>query len=326
MILDTNVWTYIGERNEQHRLEELEHRLDIELVLPPSMLLEALNTPVPHLRASIVAAMTSRRGHRVHPLPEARLESDEVVAQARTLRPGWVKRFPQPTRVRSLEAFWTRRLWQEAARDPERVANASTGEMDSLAETIVQVQRENKETMLADGFRLDDSEAWVDLSGQPAEIVAGWDGQRIEAWRAESALTWWSALVTRPRQARRILADTSYADWAGVWLNLDAIALNREQWNRFWYHEVEAAAMPRAWLRSALPWVQLQTKLGTGNPRDAQHAAYLVDADVFITADRRLHQGLEVIRDWGPVTFAETRLVTGTGSIGDALGAALDGV
>ena len=77
--------------------------------------------------------------------------------------------------------------------------------------------------------------------------------------------------------------------------------------------------MPRAWLRSIVHWVQLETKVGAGNPRDAQHAAYLLDADVFVTADRRFHRVLELLRPWCPVAFAEVRLVPGHGSIVDAI-------
>ncbi len=198
--------------------------------------------------------------------------------------------------------------------------------MEEVGETILAVQRENKQRFAEEGFRLDVSEPWIDLSNQPASVTAGWTGARIEAWRAEASLVWWHALVTLPRRAQRSpkgSVDTSYADWSGAWLDLDAVARDREGFNKMWYHDVKVEAMPRRWLRSVLPWVQLQTKLGSGNPRDAQHAAYLPDADLFVTADRRLHQGLELVRPWARWPFAHTALVPGKGSILEPLEATL---
>jgi len=55
-----------------------------------------------------------------------------------------------------------------------------------------------------------------------------------------------------------------------------------------------------------MPWAQILTKLGQGNPRDIQHAAYMYDADIFFTADRRYAASLEHLRRWSPVPFART--------------------
>jgi hypothetical protein len=313
-ILDTNVWTYIGERGEREAFEALEQDLDFTVVVPPSLLLEALRTPVPKIRALVVEAMTSRRGTRVHPLPEARLEADEVVAESRRLRPSWLRRFPLSANVTPLERFWTRALWQEAAEDPMRVAAALSSEVEGIVEKIHAVQRENKTMFMEAGFRLNDSEPWVELDALEDTDKCGWEGTRIAAWRYEGCATWWHALVVAPRIAQRRAMDTSYADWAGALLNLAAVARDRASWNHLWYHEVDASEMPRIWLRSVVPWVQLQTRLGSGNARDAQHAAYLYDADVLITADRRYGKVLDIVRNWAPTPFAQACVISATDS------------
>jgi len=294
LILDTNVWTYIGERRETRAFEQLEDELGLDVVIPPSILLEALRIPVDDVLARVAEAMTERRGARTHPLPEARLEADELISQARVLRPRWFRRFPAPGSVSSLEAFWTRRLWQEAARDPKRVAARLPKEMDQADDVILAIQNANKRVFLDASFHFEGDPPLFDLRDQPTDVTLGWDGDRIEAWRFEGANVWWRGLVTEPRRARRVGGDTTYADWAGASLDLDMVGRNRPDFNRFWYYEVSADSMPRAWLRSMVHWVQLETKIGVGNPRDAQHAAYLLDADIFVTADRRFRRVLDL--------------------------------
>jgi hypothetical protein len=46
--------------------------------------------------------------------------------------------------------------------------------------------------------------------------------------------------------------------------------------------------MSRNWLRWAVHFAQRASRIGKGNPVDGQHAPYLFDADLFITADKRL--------------------------------------
>lgn len=67
--------------------------------------------------------------------------------------------------------------------------------------------------------------------------------------------------------------------------------------------------MPRNWISAVTPFVQLHTKVTDGNPRDVQHASYLFDVDLFMTADRRYANTLEIVRKWSPVPFASVRIV-----------------
>lgn len=190
VLLDTNVWTYIGERRERESFEALEDQLGLTVVIPPSILLEALQTPIASVRTLVIDALTSRGSTRVHLLPEARLEADEVVLEAQRCRREWCVRFPPPNRVRRLEAFWTRRIWQQAAVDPELVAKAIPARMREIAAGALAVQRSNKKIFLEDNFHLEDSPPWTDLSNQPESVKVGWDGERMECWRVEGAITW----------------------------------------------------------------------------------------------------------------------------------------
>jgi hypothetical protein len=326
LILDTNLWSYIADRDESRQLEELEDELGLTLIIPPSVLLEALDTPVEQVRARIISALAKSRRSRVHPLPEARQEAGEVVEAIRELRPRWVRQFPRADRIPSLEKFWTKTVWQLAERDAAELSRRSAatptpGELDHL----IEVQRSNKDAAKASDFRLDGEPPWAEIPAELGELRKGWDETRVQEWRVTNAIIWWENLITLPASARAVFAgaDTTLADWVGPWIDLERVRKDRGDWNRFWYRDVEVAAVPRNWLRQVLPWIQMETKIGVGNPRDAQHSSYLFDADVFATADRRYAGCLETARQWSPVPFARTLLLPATGSTVQALRAAL---
>jgi hypothetical protein len=62
--------------------------------------------------------------------------------------------------------------------------------------------------------------------------------------------------------------------------------------------------MRRNWIREAIQFAQLAWKVGSGNPRDAQHASFLFDTDLLVTADKRYHLTLDLVRRWTIVPFA----------------------
>ncbi len=311
MMLDNNIWTYVGERGLAPALERFEARTpQLTHVVAPSVLLEVIRTPVVDVRDSIVAAMTSRRRERIHPLPEARQEADELVAAIGRYRPEWLRRFAEPGSVAQLEAFWTRRIWQMAAENPDEIAGRQQRDENGAAEEISTVQRENQHAALENKFRLKESEPWAELESAPQDLTVGWKGNRIESWRLESAMVWWSELVVLARRQRQ----SSYADWVRPWVDLDRIAGHRGRWNDLWYSEVTAEELPRVRMRSVLPWAQMQVGLGTGDARDAQHAAYLFDVDVFITADRRFARVLDLVRRWTTLPFAAVEFIPAVGN------------
>jgi hypothetical protein len=98
-------------------------------------------------------------------------------------------------------------------------------------------------------------------------------------------------------------------DWVQPVVNTDSLARDRTAWNRFWYLEVEQLAVPRNWMRILMPHAQLAWRLGTGEPRDAQHAAYLFDTDVLITADKRYAWALDLVGRWTKTSFARVALM-----------------
>jgi hypothetical protein len=317
LILDTNLWSYVAEGGEAEALEALEDDLGLKVVIPPSMLLEVLATPREDVRARIVGVIAKPRRSRIHPLPEARLEADEITAVIRRLRPEWVRQFPRTDKIGSLETFWTKRIWQKALEDAARIAAIDAGTRSSQEiQVVLDVQRENKTEFQKSNFSVTNYPLWTDIPADDPDLNAGWDGTRVEDWRFKNSYVWWFNLAVIPYTAAAIhrRADTTLADWVTPWVDLSRIRLDRGSWNRLWYAEVDASAVPRNWLREVLPWIQLATKIGSGNPRDVQHSSYLFDSDVFVTADRRYAAALDLARASSPRPFAEVRTISADGS------------
>lgn len=65
----------------------------------------------------------------------------------------------------------------------------------------------------------------------------------------------------------------------------------------------------RDWLQSAVRWSQTHRKIAASNPADEQHSAYLLDAEAFVTADRRLVDVLRDVQGHAPFAFANPILI-----------------
>jgi hypothetical protein len=313
VILDTNVWSYIATRGETDRFEDFARERRLDVVVPPSILLEALRTSDATLRAQIVGAITRRGVARSHPSTEARQLADELISEIRRLRPDWLRTFPETSKLPVLENFWTKTIWQRAAADPTLIAERmnAESEMDQAAQEVYATQEFNKQAFTESAASAKwEVEPWVDLSDQPENERLGWEGERIAFWRADNSMIWWAVALSGA--SGRVRLHKTLHDWLDPWIRPDLIRGEREGWNRFWYFDVDGARMPRNWIMSLMPWAQILTKLGEGNSRDVQHAAYLFDADVFFTADRRYAASLEHLRPWSPVQFARTARVSAT--------------
>jgi len=274
----------------------------------------------------ILDAVTRGGREWKHPSTEARQLAEEVVSEIRRLRPRWIRRFPETSKVQRLEKFWTKTIWQQAAADPHGVADRVNAgwEMDEADRVVFEDEQQNREALMRSGARREwEIEPHVDLSNHLEGVRLGWNGARLAYWRVDSAMAWWE--IALHGASGRVPLHGSLHDWLDPWIRSDRIRNERESWNRFWYYEVEAERTPRNWMTALGPWAQILRKLGQGNPRDVQHAAYLYDADVFFTADRLYRDSLEHLRPWSPTDFARTALLSGTEPIVPQIDAELNG-
>lgn len=323
-MLDVNVWSYIAEQRAAESFVEVEHQLRLDTVIPPSILLEALHTRDSEQRRRLVRALTVPV--RIHPRPEAQMQGREVVDEIRRLRPGWLRQMPATDRIPSLEKWWTRKVWQLARDSPDEAHIAVVGHQaaDEAGDRLLAIQDMNKIALeehrkeARGGGRkpfkpeaVDD--AFVTFTDEaPAQVLAGWKGDRIEAWRPETALIFWHALVTVGPRAPRTGEDRTLGNWVQPWVHCNRLARSRSDWNRLWYYEVQSLNMPYNSLQWAVNSAQLMGKAGSkapGNPVDVQHCAYLPEVDLFLTADQRLARVLNEVVRRAPVEVGDVLVV-----------------
>lgn len=304
LILDTNLWSSVGREGSVEHLNNLMAQQRAVLIMPPSILVEVLKTPVAATRDSIIQAMTTGRRQR---LPsEAQSESDEFVSAVRAARPQWLRRMPDTARVASLNSFWTKRVWQNSLVASDRLHDFQVARKP-IIDHLVQQQRDQRSEVLRLSFNVDpltEITASAD-SGAPIDYLGGWDGGPVEAWRISNRDLFWEQLVTEPRRALLSPRDTTYADWVGAYVDLRALAADKADFTRLWLYEVELSVTPRSWLRWAINFAQTSMKVTEGNPSDEQHGAYLLDADLLLTADKRFVEAIKLVRKSCPFVIAE---------------------
>ena len=149
----------------------------------------------------------------------------------------------------------------------------------------------------------------------PRSQLPGWSGEPVEAWRVSSRVKFWHQLAVVGGRAILTKEDATFSDWIGAYIDLSKLRSSPEDFTKFWLYDVDRDALPRNWLRWAVNLVQSGFKVTAGNPVDEQHSAYLLDCDIFLSADTRYVSILEIVREDSPFGLAELRLVSGDRSI-----------
>ncbi|WP_143626310.1 hypothetical protein [Streptomyces viridosporus] len=309
-MLDNNIWSYLGDERAGDQFKTVAHSLGHRVVTAPSVLLEVLQHPRSDMRAAIIEAITTATDERLR--SEADREGAEVVSEVRRLHPEWMRAVPDTGREATWRTYWTKRIWREAAEHHEQLRDTEQARRTAhTARFLVDNQKEQRERWREADFDLRDlSRITLSPSEETTtEQRAGWaPGERIAAWRPYNQEVYWRAFATG-RRAVLTHEDTTYADWVGARVDLRAMCASREAFNQFWLYEVEAAHMPRNWLRWAADTVQADMKVTDGNPVDVQHASYLPDCEVFLTADKNFLRVLDRIAEQAPVPVGRPRRV-----------------
>ncbi|MFD4125241.1 hypothetical protein ACFXKK_04665 [Streptomyces globisporus] len=309
-MLDNNIWSYLGDEQAGDRFKTVAHSLGYRVVTAPSVLLEVLQHPHSDMRAAIIEAITTATDERLR--SEADREGAEVISEVRRLHPEWMRAVPDTGREATWRTYWTKRFWREAVEHHDRLRDAEPARRTArTVRFLVDNQKEQRGRWREAGFDLRDlSRITLAPSEEtPFEQRAGWPSDEwVAAWRPYSQEVYWHAFA-RGRRSVLTQEETTYADWVGARVDLRAMCDSREAFNRFWLYEVESAYMPRAWLRWAADTVQMDMKVTDGNPIDVQHASYLPDCDVFLTADKNFVRVLDRIAEQAPVSVGRAHRV-----------------
>lgn len=322
IILDTNLWSSLDD-GSLPRLESLFAERDMQIQVLPSTLLEIIAIPHEYVRKKLVTGLaTGSRRTRVR--TEADLFAEEVVTLIGRTHPEWLRRIPDRGSVESLRTLWLKKVWRQALEDSTAMHEFHIAQAP-IRDHVVQRQRQNQSEMQSAKFIFGDLKR---LSGKHEDLgpdktsllghLPGWDGSPRDAWRLNLAqLTWHQLGVVGPR-AGITGEDRTMTDWIEPWVDLGKLRSNPESFVHMWLEEAQIDDVPRNWLNWAVDVVQWTGKIGKGNPADAQHSSYLIDCDLFLTADSLFVDILERVRVDAPFTFAKTVLVDGDRAKGTA--------
>ena len=298
VVLDTNVWSYVGESGSLQRLRREAKMRGVSVVACPAVLEETLRIGDPTTRSIRVEAMTRQVWFRI--MPESFWEAGEVYHAIAVAHPDWLDGRADMSDWWRLKADWQGGGWWARCRsDP-------TG----TAELLVELQRpmidaargyvERNRQFYRDHYTAEaDVVARVRRGmAKPVSPLAGWDGDWVEEWRLNAHSVWSTALADE---------ESPMSEWLHPWL--DTSSLSVSAWNRFWLYEVELEALPLTWVRWALDLLQSASSINDGSARDNQIGSYAVMCDYFATADKRLAHALNVLQTSVGFPMADVILV-----------------
>ncbi|MFI1171526.1 hypothetical protein [Streptomyces melanogenes] len=309
VILDNNVWSYVGIEGSKAELESLAHSRRLSVRTPPATLLEALRTKNAEKRDRVIDAMTSR--HWVRLRTEVDVACEEFVAEARRIRPQWVRQLPLPGRPAALREFWMRGIWRQAARDSAPLAARQPRLTDTVEDHVFGNLKKNSLSMRESDWDRSNlaKVTYTATDGAPDSYLEGWQrGIPVAGWRVEGRDVFRHALG-RHDLMTWAGHDTTFGDWIVPYLHVDSVLRDREDFTRFWLADAEEARMPRNWLSWVSGVALLEHKVTKSTGRDNQLACYLPDCDVFLSEDRRLVLALKRVKDTAPIPLPEIRWV-----------------
>lgn len=290
ILLDTNIWRYIVDAKLQGRLLRVAENGHYRVQIAPAVVYETLRYRDRPLRSKLISVMTSSRLERL--MPEAYTESLEILEEAKRHRPDWLHADPDTRLFNRIEKYWTRKsggFWVRCARSPEREASILAPYERSIIDGARAEASRQRQEMI--GLRLPRMPSLNTITAKLLEPHPGWSGEPVEPWR----------LAARRQTAFALSqAGNPYRDWLSPFIPVDEAFTSSAAWTEFWLHLTSKTALPRHWLRWAHSFVQRFRKVSSGSPGDAQLLTYLIETDVFITADKALLQILEEIRPFAP--------------------------
>jgi len=132
LLLDTNLWSYLGQETDADSLAAVLEASGHEAVINPLMLTEALRTADVAKRTQIVEMMCSRNWRKL--LSPMDAQSVELTAEIRRLRPEWLRSIPKTDRLYSFRDYWTKVYWRR--RRPSRRRSLRTLGLRASATTL----------------------------------------------------------------------------------------------------------------------------------------------------------------------------------------------
>lgn len=310
ILLDTNVWRYLVDADAVPLLRQAARKSHHRIAMAPGVFYEALRTGDRQLREKLVGAMASPEWLRL--MPDAYTEAMELRNEVFRVRPAWKRSPPDLGLHRRLRFDWVRSkggFWDRAVSDMEREAAlvADTVTLDRARSEAQDVREDAKgQPQLPLDAPLDA------IQGQPTEQMPGWNGDWIDLWRLTS-MAGWIKTLQYPGHA--------YEEWLGGEIMTAFLRIPSADLTRFWCYDVRSDRLPSQWLRAAMTYLQRFHKVTDGTPVDAQISTYLLDVDLFLSADKNFVRFAQRCRDEAPFMLARAELVSATDALAHVLAA-----
>ena len=277
VFLDTNIWSYIADHQAADDLASSARASGVNVVVSPAIVDEVRLIPDAIARRRVLRVITRSDWNRL--MPEIYSECIELKAEICRLRPEWMITNPKMSEVNRLRYDWVRRsggFWDRARKglEPEATDESVRGEREAqLAKNESYAIRKR----LATAKKPMGHTHLQQVAGMPPEHIAGWADHSVGYWRIPSLNFFRSELEVYASPVREWLDNE-----IDVWAMLSSSA----SMNRLWLHELDAASVPRQWLRGAFEFLQAWHKVTNGTPGDSRLATHLVEADRIISADK----------------------------------------
>lgn len=303
ILVDTNIWRYLIDLDSLETVYRAAKDAHGLILACPAVLYEMLRSEDVPLRRRLVKAIC--RSHWVRLMPEVFEEAEEFKSEISRLRPHWLLPKPNLSEFRKFYNDWNgpRGTWWRARRDPSQFAavlRASEGDrMIRIRDDTRELRAEIGKITTYEKVKLDTWTTTFPLK------PAGWDGDPVETWRADTMRYYIEALLMQ-------VASRSPAtrEWLEPWIDLTAMRNDLPSFAKMMLYETDSSHMPRSWLRWALQALQATRKTNSGTAVDNQIGSYLVDADVFVTADKVFASIVKRVADEAVVQMAVPVLVS----------------
>lgn len=294
LLLDTNVWSYIGDEGMLPQMLKVCRSGRIAFMVAPASVSEARKLDNVSIRRRILEAMTHDRWTRL--MPEAYLEAQEIKSLLLKMRPQWAVEVKNFSDFNKCRYDWLRRtggFWERARNDinpPTTDESIRAAAENKLAQEQTRAIRNKFKVGSQTGALTHLQKAVIELDDPIAEMTT------VDYWRLPSFYSLVSEL--------QIFASP-YREWLDCEIDVNAMFSDFLDLERVWFKEIKPEHVKRQWLRSSMEFLQRWHRPTDGSPVDSQLTSHLVDADYFVTADNNFAKCVERIRLEAPFQTAK---------------------
>lgn len=276
ILLDTNVWRYLVDSGQHDGLYRMIHRSCVQIVVAPTILIETLRLGDSALRKKIVEVQTRDCWNRI--MPDAYLECEDLKREIMRCRPQWSLPKKNTERFRNLRYDWVRAkggFWSKARTETDAVAAQYASRDSRVLETAREQARDTRDAVLRRGQVIVGSKSLAEIPGSWTTL----GGEKVETdfWRVYASAVWETALTE----------NSPFRQWLSCEIDINLLlTYYASEYSDFWAYEIQASAVPRAWIRAAMFALQSERKTTDGTPTDAAIAVHLPDVDLIVSADK----------------------------------------